>query len=104
MFHVTLRCSHNEAQKRRGRPPLRGWGTGIRTPIGRSRVGSPTVERYPIRTRPMFVRESYDTLTFASCQAPVLDVFSCEGKRSSTNQKFCSAKFLIGAASLPLTI
>ena len=28
--------------------PLRGWGAGIRTPIGRSRVGSPTVERHPI--------------------------------------------------------
>ena len=26
---------------------LLSWGTGIRTPIGRSRVGSPTVERYP---------------------------------------------------------
>src|SRR5689334_18833329 len=41
-----------------------GWGAGIRTPIGRSRVGSPTVERHP-----NVVSERYDTLTLQPCQA-----------------------------------
>ncbi len=41
-----------------------GWGAGIRTPIGRSRVGSPTVERHP-----NVIGERYDTLTLAHCQA-----------------------------------
>ena len=40
------------------------WGAGIRTPIGRSRVGSPTVERHP-----NVVSEGYDTLTLKPCQA-----------------------------------
>ena len=40
-----------------------GWGAGIRTPIGRSRVGSPTVERHP-----NVVSEKYDTLTLMPCQ------------------------------------
>ena len=40
-----------------------GWGAGIRTPIGRSRVGSPTVERHPNA-----VSEKYDTLTLKPCQ------------------------------------
>jgi hypothetical protein len=40
------------------------WGAGIRTPIGRSRVGSPTVERHP-----NVVSEKYDTLTLKPCQA-----------------------------------
>ena len=43
---------------------LNSWGAGIRTPIGRSRVGSPTVERHPNA-----VSESYDTLTLKPCQA-----------------------------------
>ncbi len=39
-----------------------GWGAGIRTPIGRSRVGSPTVERHPISVL------DYDTRTAVDCQ------------------------------------
>src|SRR6266480_570251 len=37
------------AKKERGWLPLLkiGWGAGIRTPIDRSRVGRPTVERHP---------------------------------------------------------
>src|SRR6266516_2056645 len=41
-----------------------GWGAGIRTPIGRSRVGSPTVERHP-----KVISGKYNTLTLAHCQA-----------------------------------
>ncbi len=44
--------------------PLLGWGAGIRTPIGRSRVGSPTIERHP-----NFVGGMYDTLSLVGCQA-----------------------------------
>ena len=43
-----------------------GWGAGIRTPIGRSRVGSPTIERHP-----NLVRGVYDTLALGDCQAYV---------------------------------
>src|SRR5579875_3637664 len=40
---------HRDITKKRGHLALScaGWGAGIRTPIDRSRVGSPTIERHP---------------------------------------------------------
>jgi len=49
---------------------LPGWGAGIRTPIGRSRVGSPTIERHPNMSC-SFVRAAYDTVSIRECQAAI---------------------------------
>lgn len=48
--HYTTETGLFFDKKKRGSRPLCyvSWGAGIRTPIGRSRVGSPTVERHPI--------------------------------------------------------
>ena len=64
------------------------WGAGIRTPIGRSRVGSPTVERHP-----NVVSGKYDTLTHARCQAKfcALNV-SAKPQPAENVRRFCSAK------------
>jgi hypothetical protein len=51
----------------------KGWGAGIRTPIGRSRVGSPTVERHPIDgdgTPTALAWHNHITASIRVCQAP----------------------------------
>ncbi len=59
--------------KKRGQIDLSaGWGAGIRTPIGRSRVGSPTIERHPIVCSDLSeisLRAMYITVPVARCQA-----------------------------------
>ena len=45
-----LSCASSNANKNPAADDcgrIRGWGTGIRTPIGRARICSPTVRRYP---------------------------------------------------------
>src|SRR5579883_2092861 len=50
-------------KKKRGVKPLfQSWSAGIRTPIGRSRVGSPTIERHS-----NVLREMYNTLSVRGC-------------------------------------
>src|SRR6266496_4954280 len=66
-----------------------GWGAGIRTPIGRSRVGSPTVERHP-----KVVSEKYDTLTPAPCQAMSCALNNSAKPHPAENvRRFCSANW-----------
>lgn len=55
---------------------LPGWGAGIRTPIGRSRDGSPTIERHPNISR-SFVRDAYDTVSSRECQAAICPYLTC---------------------------
>ncbi len=63
------------------------WGAGIRTPIGRSRVGSPTVERHP-----NVVSEKYDTLTLVPCQAMFCALNDSAKPHPAENvRRFCSA-------------
>ena len=64
-----------------------GWGAGIRTPIGRSRVGSPTVERHP-----NVASERYDTLTLMPCQG-IFWAFNDSAKPHPAKnvRRFCSA-------------
>jgi hypothetical protein len=65
-----------------------GWGAGIRTPIGRSRVGSPTVERHP-----NVFSGKYDTLTLALCQAKFWALNdSAKAHPAEKVRTFCSAK------------
>jgi hypothetical protein len=80
--------------KRRGYIPLPGWGAGIRTPIGRSRVGSPTVERHPntctAETELSAVCTTYDTPTIASCQAPCGGVCAKQAPDAETRYARCA--------------
>jgi hypothetical protein len=57
-----------------------GWGAGIRTPISRSRVGCPTIERHP-----NLVRVKYDTLTVAICQARLYLSTQCSTQSQQNN-------------------
>ncbi len=71
-FSSPRRQAIERQQKRRGHfASPTGWGAGIRTPIGRSRVGSPTVERHPnklVWTRPRL--RKHITAATRICQAP----------------------------------
>src|SRR6266487_4583512 len=80
-------CASKKTKTERRACPLRGWGAGIRTPIGRSRVGSPTVERHPIETggRLPVIGEEYNTLTFARCQAAFEGVRGREDKKGGVS-------------------
>ncbi len=89
-------ASHND---KRGHPILcglvpfiivyLGWGAGIRTPIGRSRVGSPTIERHP-----NVVSEKYDTLTLVPCQAMFCALNDSAKPHPAENvRRFCSANW-----------
>src|SRR5436189_26967 len=84
-------CASKKTKTERHTCPLRGWGAGIRTPIGRSRVDSPTVERHPIETggRLPVVGEEYNTLTFARCKAAFAGV---RGRESETGGISCSTR------------
>jgi hypothetical protein len=61
------RLRYEDKKKKRCETHLffHSWGAGIRTPIDRSRVGRPTIERHPITSRVW----CYDTLSWKCCQA-----------------------------------